>query len=302
VIRMGLVDLDSSNVAQLVARLKDHSDIAIAAVWDGGSVHAKGYAAEFARRNGIARVCETLEEMADAVDVALILGVDWDFHLMRAEPFVRAGKSVFINKPAAGKAAHCNRLIEWQRDLKARIMTGGAYRYADEVRDIVDSPQEFGRVRSISVTAPGHVFYHGIHAAEMLQEIAGPGARCVRFVASSGPVMIFSIDYDDGPACLLELRAPSPSFRLYVGADGKSVSTSIESDPYNAFVSHIADFARGGDAPVRLEEALEPVRLLIAAKCAAGTRDPVFIDNLHKCSGFDGWEFADACAREAGCR
>jgi virulence factor len=298
VIKIGLVDLDTPRVKAYADLLRGHADLSIAAVWDGHSVYPPGYARCFAAENEIPHVCESLEEMAELVDLALILGVDWDFHLMRAEPFVKAAKMVYIDSPTAGKAAHCTRLLDWE-DEGARIMAGGPGRFSKEGAGAKNDLSNIGEIASVIAGAPPDFFSRGVHALGIVSELLGPGATSVKFIGSKGETKLFLLDYDGGPVVIAQLASPGHEFCLNMCGEKRKAMLSLDLVNYAPFVEKLATFARTGEPPVRLKHALEPVRLLIAAHCAAGHRDPVYIHNLDRCAGFDGWGYADEYAAAA---
>ena len=214
-VRIGIVDLDTPHAGSLTGLLRQHDDLAISAVWDGRAVYPAGYAEQFAAENGIEHVCESVEEMAGLVDLALVLGVDWDFHLMRSEPFVEAGKMIYIDSPAAGKAAHCARLLEWE-EKGARIMTGGAARFCKEIEETRRGIADFGEIVSVFASAPPDFFGRGIHIAEVIGAVLGPGVIGVKFIGSRDETSLFLIDYDGGPVCIMQLASPGHEICLSI--------------------------------------------------------------------------------------
>jgi len=298
VVRIGIVDLDTPHAGSLAGLLRRHDDLNITAVWDGRTVHPAGYADRFAAENGVECVCESLEQMAEMVDLALVLGVDWDFHLMRSEPFVEAGKMVYIDSPAVGKAAHCTRLLEWE-EKGARIMAGGATRFCNEVEETRQAIADFGEIVSVFASAPPDFFGRGVHIAEVIGAVLGPGAMGVRFIGSKDETSLYLVDYDGGPVCIMQLASPGHELCLSICGQSKKAMVSLSGSDVSGLAEAIAGFARTGRPPVALKEALEAVTLMTAAGCACGHKDPVYLHNLDKCAGFDGWEFADAYALAA---
>ncbi len=270
-------------------------DLSVSTVWDGRAVYPSCYARDFAAANGIEHVCESLEEMAELVDMALVLGVDWDFHLMRSEPFLRAGKMVYIASPAAGKAAHCDSLVEWE-DKGARIMAGGPVRYSREICDMRARIADLGELVTVTANAPPDFFGRGIHAAEMLGAAAGARLAGVKFIGSRAETCMFLVDCNGGPICLLQLASPGNQLLLSVCGMSDEAAISLDGSDISGLADAIAQFARSGDPPTPLRKAIEPVRIVIAAGCARGHKDMVYIHDLDKCAGFDGWEYADEYA------
>ena len=100
---IGIVDLDTSHPSSWlpIERELGHT---IAGIYDGGAIHPAGYARTFAKEHGIDRVFETLEDMVEHVDMAIIHSCNWDMHVPNARPFIDAGKAVLIDKPHRGQS------------------------------------------------------------------------------------------------------------------------------------------------------------------------------------------------------
>src|SRR5512135_2318886 len=114
-IRIGLVDLDTSHPHAFVGILQTMAGVEVTALWDGHDVWPPGYDQQFARDHGIASVCSRLEEMPDLVDAAMIHGTNWDTHVEKALVFMKAGKPILIDKPMVGSIADCDRLLNLQQ-------------------------------------------------------------------------------------------------------------------------------------------------------------------------------------------
>src|SRR5690554_1529726 len=105
-----MVDLDTSHPATWFPVIRELGHDVIG-VYDGGTVYPDGFAKQFAAERGIENVFSSLEEMAEAVDVAIIHSCNWDLHIDRALPFVSAGKGLLIDKPLAGKPYDLHKLL-----------------------------------------------------------------------------------------------------------------------------------------------------------------------------------------------
>ena len=130
-IRVGIVQLDTSHCEYFTPVVNDFEDLKVTAVWDDGWVRAPGYAEEFAREFDVEKVCASLDELVDSVDVGMLFGQNWDLHLEQARPFLEAGKRVFIDKPVVGSMRD---VVVALRELSERtgvpVMGGSSLRYA----------------------------------------------------------------------------------------------------------------------------------------------------------------------------
>ena len=109
---IGTVNIDTSH-APSFAEILQKGDVArYTCVYNDGFRTDEEVEA-FIKRFGLETRYASLDEMAKNVDIAFIQGCDWDRHLELAEPFVKAGVPVFIDKPIAGNLRDCHKLEEW---------------------------------------------------------------------------------------------------------------------------------------------------------------------------------------------
>ena len=105
--RLGLVGLCTSHPESWVPIIRELAaeklvDMEVVAAWDSGETRPAGFAEGFCKQFSIPYAVERLEEMLPLVDGVIVHTTNWDRHMEQAEPFVKAGKSVFIDKPVAG--------------------------------------------------------------------------------------------------------------------------------------------------------------------------------------------------------
>jgi hypothetical protein len=309
-IRIGMVDLDTSHCELFAPLVNAIPDLAVTAVWDGGSVHPPGRAERFAAEFGIPRACRSLDEVVEAVDVGMLMGQDWDLHLDRARAFLEAGKPVFIDKPIVGRIADVTGLIELSARTAVPVMGGSSLRYAPftDLRARVDAG---GGAISAFASGPHDVFNYGTHAAGFLGGFFGAGVTAVRHIGDSA-TQLFLLERVDGIPIVLQLGTPDGwfySFTLAVttASAGVELLKVVCDDPTSEAMNDrlIADFvtfARGGRAPLPLRELLEECTLPIAAAEARRTGERIALDAIPAGAGFDGAAFAEDYARAGGWR
>jgi len=56
----------------------------------------------FIKNYNLEKRCESVEELAEMVDIGFIQGCNWDKHLNYVQPFIDRKKPVFIDKPIVG--------------------------------------------------------------------------------------------------------------------------------------------------------------------------------------------------------
>lgn len=141
--------IGAGNIAQThAAALRGMADVEIAGVFDTNIQLAES----FARQVGAQEVYKSLEEAsASSVGIAHVLTPP-DWHLATAMPFVKAGKSVFLEKPVGVSTTECTELRDAADKAGAivgvnqNLVFNPAYR---QLKDAIDSGR-LGRPRYAS--------------------------------------------------------------------------------------------------------------------------------------------------------
>jgi len=128
-LRIGLIELDTSHADGLAQAIAGIEGVELTAIINRGLVYGKERTQKFAADFKVKHVCDTLEQMVPLVDVAFSIGVNWDNHVSDAEPFIKAGVPVFIDKPVVGSEAEARRLLELVTRYKTPVFGGSTYRY-----------------------------------------------------------------------------------------------------------------------------------------------------------------------------
>jgi len=295
--RIGLVDLCTSHPQNFAPIINDQFDDAqVVAVWDGGTCRPAGYAKEFAEEHGIPNTPETLEELVESVDAGIIHSADWDLHLERARVFIEAGKPVLIDKPTVGNLAEVHALDNLQKKHDVPVLAGSSLRYAAEVQALKDNP-ELGEVVSIFASGPmggpgAKLANYGIHTIEMFQGLIGAGAHSVRFVGNVGDMEMYEIRYLNGPTIFLQVGTPVHKWYMTVTTTTGMHTADVEGGKlYVALVTEFINMLRNGEPRVSLSDALEAVKVALAAKESAATGRTALLRDLALDGGFDGHAF-----------
>lgn len=295
-IRIGLVDLDTSHPQAFTRILRTIPGVEVRALWDGHDVWPAGYDNTFARENGIPVVCSRLEEMPDHVDGAMIHGTNWDSHIEKALVFMKAKKPVLIDKPVVGSAADCDRVMNLQEKHGSLIYGGSSLRYAREVTALRDAIGPRQNLLSIVAAGPGDFFSYGIHTTEMLQGCVGTGVRSVKAITKN-KVPVLAVTYHDGFVALLHLQMPFHEWSLNAYTDQGLRTTTVSVDGlYEPFLQNFITLLKGGTVDYTLAGSVEAVRVHLAAKLALEKGTEVSLDSLPGDVGFDGRAFAEEYA------
>ncbi len=290
-IRIGVVDLDTSHPGAFHDILKDVDGVAVTAVCDMGDVNPPGFAEQYAEERGIETVCETPEQMVDLVDAAMIQGCDWDRHLERARPFLEAGKPTFIDKPTFGKLRDGFAIQELIDAHGSNVMCGSSARWVPEVMELKKQLEDAGDVVVAYATGPGDFFNYGIHTVEMFHGVLGPGVVSVRFIGDEG-LQLFRCEYKDGRTVIMQLGAPWEFYLRVLTGDKAFVIKPDTGGMYKALLERWVDMLKTGEMPAPYSDYLEACCILIAARRTRETGSTVYLDDLTMDEGFDGAAFA----------
>jgi predicted dehydrogenase len=291
-IRIGLVDLDTSHPHAFTMILRTMPGVEVTALWDGGEVWPEGYDRHFAEEHQIPRVCTRLEEMPGLVDAAMIHGCNWDRHIEKALHFMKAGKPVLIDKPVVGSLGDCERLLNLQAKYGTIIYGGSSLRFAREVQALRDAAGPRERLLSAVASGPGDFFSYGIHTTEMLQGLVGGGIVSVRWVAEK-KVPLLALTYRDGMTALLFLEMPYHQWALGASSDeGMKWCTVSTENLYEPFLENFIALIKGEKVDYTLEGPLEAVRVHCGARLSRERGREVTLRDLPLDVGFDGAAFA----------
>jgi len=181
----------------------DYSKNYAGEIWTSGKARKMlaARSADYISGNSRARKVARPEEMTDEVDAAMIM--DFDRSAELAEPFLRKGIPVFVNRPFAPTMSDGRRLLDLAAETGAAVFTGSLVPWVFETRKTraaVDRDTLFafhadGITASFSRYVP--------HALEYIHAIVGPGVKRVRLSGWDG-----SGGYDPSilPPILIELE------------------------------------------------------------------------------------------------
>jgi hypothetical protein len=167
--RVGMVDLSTSHPG-IFAPLLAAMGMPVRAVLDPER------AADFCRTHRKAVAVGNLAELADACDVAMLLGGNWDERMGQLETLAARRVPVFVDKPMAGTAGEL-RALAAIADGGARVDGGSALRVAPEA---VRYRTTGRHPATVDVSCAGHPFYYGVHAVALATAVLGPGLVSAR--------------------------------------------------------------------------------------------------------------------------
>jgi len=125
---------------------------------------------KIAGATGISKVCKNLSDLGNEVDGILLARDDSENHLRLAEPFLRAGLPIYIDKPIALSEASLDELIALEQ-YEGQIFTCSALRFSEELYLDPEELKEIGEIKEISAIGPKSWEKYGVHLVDPVLRI-----------------------------------------------------------------------------------------------------------------------------------
>ena len=192
------------------------------------------------------------------------------FHLEYFERCAGLGLPVFLDKPMADTIANGRKIAEIARKHGTRVFSSSSLRY---VPTLLEACAAIPAPALASVYGPlgkapagSSVVWYGVHAFEMLQRALGRGALAARAVRDAlGTTVV--VRYPDARRGIVELTEGSWIYGGCLRALDKAHPFVVDlGRAYTDQLALVAEFFRGGPAPVAMEDTLEVMALLDAAE------------------------------------
>jgi len=133
----------------------------VVAIWTQDIEQSK----HIAKAAHIKEVVENYSDMIGKVDAVLLARDDAENHLKYAEPFLRAGLPIYIDKPIAVSVAALDKLYSLQQ-YNGQIFTCSALRYSQELMLSEADKQRLGQIQQITAHTPKSWQKYAVHIIE----------------------------------------------------------------------------------------------------------------------------------------
>lgn len=300
--KLGLVGLCTSHPDSWIPVIREMNkegvfDVEITAAWDSGETRPAGYAKEYCAKMNIPHAVEKMTDMLPLVDGVMVLTTNWERHMEQAEPFVKAGKAVFIDKPIAGNLKDANQFLDWAKQ-GYRITGGSAQRFFKPSEDFLAIPEaERGKVYTAYAAMGVDEFNYGIHAYAALCSVLGSGIVSAQYIGHSNQKHII-LEWKDGRTGLVTVgkNAWLPCM-LTVITDKQIKQLSPGELSHRTIMRKILPYLSGKtDTPpvATAEELIEPELAAMAARISwLNHGQKVYLTDLRLDDpGYDGMQFA----------
>lgn len=285
-LRLGIVDCDTSHVVQFTMRL-NHVEIDEEQWVDGANIVAAvplpsailaqekidEYVAQL--KGWDVEIVEKPEALLDmSLDGVCIEAVDGSVHLERAKPFLEAGMPLYIDKPFTCSSDDAKEILRLARANSVPVFSTSSLRYGLEVVEILeDAEGEYGKVIGANCWSPASLqernpglFNYGIHAVEPLFTLMGSGCKAVWTVFQEGAEVTVGL-WDDGRIGTMRgTRDGAHAYGFSAWCEKQVVTTAINAGYiYRELLKKMVGMFESGEPPVDLQETLEIVAFIEAA-------------------------------------
>ena len=281
-IKVGIVDFDTSHVVQFTKRM-NHVGIEQDQWVDGAQVVAgcpcesrhspdrvAGYTDEL-RKLGVEIVAKP-EDLIGKVDAVCLEANDGTVHLQRAKPFLQAGMPCYIDKPLECNLDNAKEILRLAKKHKVPVFSSSSLRFCPEVQAMVNNP-ETGKIFGADAWSPASehplnpgLFNYGIHGVEILYTLMGPGCKRLSCAYTPGAEVVTGVWKDERIGVLRGTRAGSHSYGFAVWGEKACKQSGLSTQfIYRELCKQIVTMFQTGQPPFDPEITLEIMAFMTAA-------------------------------------
>ena len=278
--RIGIIGLDTSHSVEYSKVLNganassEFGGYKIVAAYPQGSLDIESSVSripayiEEVKKMGV-EIVDSIPALLEKVDVVLLETNDGRRHLEQALPVLKAGKTMFIDKPVTASLADAIVVFDAAKHYKVPVFSSSSTRFMSSAKEVVNG--KIGKVLGADAYSPCTLeethpdfFWYGIHGVEILYTVMGTGCKSlVRVHTDSTDVAVGT--WDDGR--IGTFRGTRTGKHTYggtaYGEKGDAVLGPI--DGYKPLLVEIIQFFQTGNPPVKAEDTLEICAFMEAA-------------------------------------
>lgn len=283
-LRLGIVGCDTSHATVFTKLLNDPkatgelAGVRVVAALPASSpdiAASRGRVDQFTQelRNSGVKIVGSMDELLAQVDGVLLLAVDGRKHLELAKPILASGKPVFIDKPLAHNVADAAEIVRLAAAHNTPIFSCSSLRYSPKVQTL-GKDLSLGKLLGVDVYGPsptephhGTMFWYGVHGAEILFTLMGPGCERVTFIPSKDSDVAVGVWHDGRVATVRGVRPYAAFGGVAIGSRAqKSFATASD---YKPLMLELCRFFRTKKPPITPQQTLEIIAFMQAADMSA---------------------------------
>jgi hypothetical protein len=278
--RVGIIGLDTSHSVAFTKTFNnpeaaaEYGGYKIVAAYPRGSNDIEssvkripGYIEEV-KKFGV-KIVDSIKDLLREVDVVMLETNDGRLHLEQAIPVMKAGKTLFIDKPIAAFLPDAIAIFNEAKKYNIPVFSASSLRYAPSVHAIVQG--KAGKVLGADVFSPAHLekthldfSWYGIHGVEMLFTTMGLGCKSVSRTHTPDADVVVGLWEDGRIGTFRGIRFRKSGYGGSVYGD-KSIELLDGVGGYNPLLVEVVKFFNTGRSPVKPEETIEIFAFMEAA-------------------------------------
>lgn len=309
-IKVGAITIDVSHPKAFSEILANGDRAKYVAVYNDG-FRENDEVEAFAKKMNLT-ICNSLEELADMVDIGFVHSCNWDKHLDYVQPFIDRNKPIFIDKPIVGNMKDLRKFEELCAK-GAKIIGTSALRYCDEVDEVKAALKEQNaKPMHTVVTVGSDDFNYAIHGVELMcgfYDVRPVSCKLTSTTDFEGQHLeTYFVKFEDGTSA------------QYISNVGKFVyfyATIISSNPefdkdfgfkvdnskfYKKMLDNVMDYVEGKENNIATcQQMCDAIKIMLAGKASkenGGIEVSIDSELLDKTS-FDGNAFEAGYAAKA---
>ena len=278
--RVGIIGLDTSHSVAFTKELNSQSpspELAgykVVAAYPQGSLDIEssvsripGYIEEV-KKLGV-EIVDSIPALLKKVDVVLLETNDGRRHLEQALPVLKAGKTLFIDKPVAASLVDAIAIFEAAKQYKVPVFSSSSLRFMPSAQEVVQG--KIGSVLGADTYSPCAIekthpdfFWYGIHGVEILYTVMGTGCQEVKRVYTDSTDLAVGTWSDGRIGSFRGTRTGKHNYGgTAYGETGDAVLGPFGG--YKPLLIEIIKFFQTGNPPVKAEDTMEMCAFMEAA-------------------------------------
>jgi predicted dehydrogenase len=280
-IRIGMIGLDTSHVpafAKIFNNPKSTGDLAgfkVIVGYPGGTdiPASRDRVQKFTdqvRGMGV-EIVDTIPKLLEKVDVVLLESVDGRIHLQEATPVIKAGKPLFIDKPAAGSLADVIAIYELAKKHNVPCFSSSSLRFSPGIQELKTNAQVGELIGAQTWGSCSYqqgipdMFFYGIHGIEPLYVLMGTGCEAVTRVQTPDADVVTGVWKGGRVGVYRGIRRGKADFGATAFGVKGIAHSGKEGGAYEELCKEIGRFFKTRQAPVSAEETIEIFAFMEAA-------------------------------------
>lgn len=270
--RIGMIGLDTSHSVAFTKTFNDanagpeYGGYKVVAAYPKGSNDIEssvkripGYIEEV-KKYGVT-IVDSIKDLLREVDVVLLETNDGRLHLEQAIPVMKAGKTLFIDKPMAAFLPDVIAIFNEAKKYNVPVFSSSSLRFGPSVQAIAQG--KAGNVLGADVFSPAHLekthldfSWYGIHGVEMLYTVMGTGCKSVSRTHTADSDVVVGLWGDDRIGTFRGVRFKKSGYGGSVYGE-KSIESLDGGGGYNPLLVEVVKFFQTGQSPVSPDETIE---------------------------------------------